>query len=432
MRIALIGSKLLSVALLNELIKQNHQVLAVYTRDDEAGMKVWHEQLGHPSLKEEAKKHKIDVYEGMKVNSTESLALLQSLNLDIIFSCFWSEIFKEPLLNIPRYGIFNLHTALLPKNQGSRPLPWAIIKGESFAGITIHKMMTGVDNGPIVNQKAVEIAKDETAKSLYKKITTAGIELFQECLPTFENHTFKLKLQPTNEATYQPRGEPYGGQLNPYWNKQRQAQFKAAFNFPPFRSYRNYPRKNGLFSIKVILTGEMENQVLDAPQIDVLSECEIDGIGNALLRKQLKGQFEPIKEYLVLKNLKHDAHRLYPVHDVLVQKKINGVSFIEASLNEVSVLECSQPFRYKNGLLEIPHIKIASLQAFRDALTNAQKATNKTNFNVFLHLLIDEKTPTLKTQITEELKRFDAERVTFQQVCQLFDTDYETFSSRSI
>lgn len=429
MRVALIGSKLLSVAMLNELLAQNHQVLAVYTRDDEAGMKVWHQQLGHPSLKEEAHHHEITVYEGLNVNSSESLALLQSLNLDIIFSCFWSEIFREPLLNISRYGVFNLHTALLPNNQGSRPLPWAIIKGEPFAGITLHKMMTGVDNGPIVDQKAVKITQDETAKSLYEKITTAGIHLFKECLPKFENNTFQLKLQPTNTATYQPRGEPFGGQLNPYWDIQKQTQFKAAFNFPPFRSYRNYPRKNGLFSIKVILTGEMENQVLDAIQLNVLSECVIDGIGNALLRKQLKSQFEPIKEYLVLKNLKHDAHRMYPVHDVLLQKKINGVSFTEASLNEVSVLEFSQPFRYKNGLLEIPHIKITSVQEFRDALTHAQKAANKTNFNVFLHLLIDEKLPTLKTHITEELKRFDAEKVTFQQVCQLFDTDYETFSS---
>ncbi|MDP4764363.1 MAG: hypothetical protein NWR97_11920 [Salibacteraceae bacterium] len=429
MRVALVGSKLLSVAMLNELIAQNHEVLAVYTRDDEAGMKIWHQQLGHPSLKEEAQHHEIAVYEGINVNSSKSLALLQSLNLDIIFSCFWSEIFREPLLNIPRYGVFNLHTALLPNNQGSRPLPWAIIKGEPFAGITLHKMMTGVDNGPIVDQKAVEITKDETAKSLYEKITTAGIQLFKECLPKFENNTFQLKLQPTNKATYQPRGEPYGGQLNPYWDNYKQTQFKSAFNFPPFRSYRNYPRKNGLFSVKVILTKEMDKEVMDAMQLPNLSDCVIDGIGNSFLRKQLKSDFELIKESLILKNLKLDAHRMYPVHDILLQKKTEGVSFTEISINEISILESSQPFRYKNGLLEIPHIKITSQSEFTEALNNAEKASTQTEYNVFLHLMIGEKSSMPNEFISEELKRFDAEKVTFQQVCQLFDTDYETFSS---
>jgi methionyl-tRNA formyltransferase len=67
----------------------------------------------------------------MKVNSPESLDFLTNLNLDIIISCFWSEIFKETLLNIPKLGVYNIHTAYLPKNRGSRPIPWSLINGDN-------------------------------------------------------------------------------------------------------------------------------------------------------------------------------------------------------------------------------------------------------------------------------------------------------------
>ena len=69
MRAFVIGSKNLSVEILKCLIDQGHQVLGVITRDEEPGMKVWHDKLGHASLNLEAKRFGIPVHEGLNVNA---------------------------------------------------------------------------------------------------------------------------------------------------------------------------------------------------------------------------------------------------------------------------------------------------------------------------------------------------------------------------
>jgi methionyl-tRNA formyltransferase len=79
-------------------------------------------------------------------------------------------------------------------------------------------MMTGVDNGPIVARSKVDITENDTAETLYNKVTSAGGELFKETLPSFADNTFTLTPQNESEATYHPRGEPYGGQINPHWS----------------------------------------------------------------------------------------------------------------------------------------------------------------------------------------------------------------------
>lgn len=242
MRAFLIGSKSLSCSILDELIAQGHTVLGVYSRDDEAGMKTWHD-LGQSSLAAAAKSYGIPVHYGMKVNSEDSLKLLTSLNLDVILSCFWSEIFKEPILNVPKIGVYNFHTAFLPKNRGSRPIPWALIKGETHCGISVHRMMTGVDNGPIVAQSKVEILPKDTAKTLYDKVVDAGATLAKKVISDFATNTFTLTLQDEDQATYQPRGEPFGRQINPYWTDVQKDRFIRAFDYPPFKGAAEAPSR---------------------------------------------------------------------------------------------------------------------------------------------------------------------------------------------
>lgn len=242
MRCFVIGSKELSVRVLEELVAQGHMVLGVLSRDEEPGMKVWHEKLGHRSLKKRAMELGVPVFEGMNINSAEMVKVLSGMNLDVLFCAFWGEMVKEKVLNLPKRGCFNLHTALLPRHRGCYPLPWAIISGDEHAGLTIHRMQTGVDDGPTVAQVKVTIAKGETGESIYRKITAAGAQLFKQVLPTFADGSYKLAPQCDEQATYHPRAQPYGGQVNPYWNEEYKSRFKNALHFLPFAGHSAEPR----------------------------------------------------------------------------------------------------------------------------------------------------------------------------------------------
>lgn len=275
MRIAIIGSKNLSCSLLDICLEQGHEVLAVYSRDDEQGMQTWLNQLGHRSLKQLATSKNIPVYEGKKINSLEVRKNLESLDLDVIFSCFWSEILREDVLVIPKLGVFNIHTALLPKNRGSRPIPWAIINGEEKTGITLHKMMTGVDNGPIVDSESVYLNSSSTAKSVYNDLMAAGSKMFERALPTFKNNSFQLHAQIEEDATYQPPGEPYGGKINPFWSDDQKDRFERAFRFPPFGGAKPFFNELSISESKIQLLEIDPTDCLEFDEFEFLSRIKV-------------------------------------------------------------------------------------------------------------------------------------------------------------
>ena len=243
MNVFLFGSKNLSVHVLKELHLQNFKIKGVLTRDQEPGMKIWHDKLNHMSLKEESSKLSIPVYENISINSKEFEDIFSKADIDIAIGVFWGEIIKERILNLSKLGFFNLHTALLPRDRGSFPMAWPIINGEEFAGITFHKMGNGVDDGPIVSQKKVAIEKMDTGATLYDKVTEAGLELFKEVLPSFYELNFSLTPQDKSKATYHPRGYPYGGYIDPLWDSAKKERFKRALNFPPFEGHKEEPSR---------------------------------------------------------------------------------------------------------------------------------------------------------------------------------------------
>lgn len=415
MRAFVIGSKNLSCAILEELLAQGHEVLGVFSRDHEPGMRIWHE-LGHKNLAEEAKKSGIPVYQNIGVNSPEAKLLLSSLNLDIILSCFWSEIFKEDVLNIPKLGVFNFHTAYLPLNRGSRPIPWAIIKGEKHCGITVHKMLTGIDNGPIVTQARIEITDQDTGLTLYNKVNEAGAVLAKNVIAQFAENTFKLTPQNEEIATYQPRGEPYGRQIDAFWDDAKKDRFIRAFTFPPFKGALAPPNnaikaEPGVYFMFSTQTGH-ETEILDsAESFFSTTGCKLtvfsipttrkDGyvidanlLGSALESLQFSLKKDPTSRQ-AMANLKASLEenkgikgfrpgltnstgldQAYRAMDLLQQKGVQFVSSKQLSMDQAQAIIPLQPHRLVNGLLEIPFIGLEgqNIDGIKSALNDLIEA----------------------------------------------------------
>lgn len=438
MRTFVIGSKKLSVIILRTLIEQGHEVLGVYSRDDEPGMRPWLGELGHPSLREEALKHGIPCHEGMKVNSEASRALLHSLDLDVIFSCFWSELFKKATLDIPKMGVFNLHTAYLPKNRGSRPLPWAIIEGETFTGLSIHQMNTGVDNGPILAQVKVPILDADTGKTVYEKVTDAGGELFREVLPQF--HTLYKKMQPQNEAasTYHPRGEPFGGQVDAYWTNEQKDRFRRAFHFPPFRAHREAPRAFiDRDAARVYLvpctTAAHDDYFLPRFTLPPSLVLRRNDIGTPAERTLLKSFFGPLNGFPGTKGCvitgTEGLNGMYALHDVLQRMNVVFVvSCLSPANHWLQNRFLPQPFRYENGLLEIPALMLSETRAeLMPVLQKAKAMADEVRRDVFVPVILPEHadTSTVLGQLSEEIQIFAGSLMSFPEVCNHFDTPYE-------
>jgi methionyl-tRNA formyltransferase len=106
------------------------------------------------------------------------------------------------LLALPQRGSLNMHGSLLPKYRGRVPVNWAIIRGETETGATLHYMTEKPDNGDIVAQQAVPILPDDTAHDVFQKVTLAAEMALHGVLPALLAGTAPRIKQDLSKGAY--------------------------------------------------------------------------------------------------------------------------------------------------------------------------------------------------------------------------------------
>lgn len=175
MRFAFAGDREISVRILQFLIEEGHQPLALFVATEK---KATHD-------KELIRLSRLDsrkVYRGKLINDSDVLDVLSGLNLDYIICVHFPYIVREKALSLPEIGVLNLHPAYLPYNKGWHTPSWAILDGTPY-GATLHFMTAGIDEGDVIQQKQVAVEPDDTAHSLYQKVLKIEHELFISALP---------------------------------------------------------------------------------------------------------------------------------------------------------------------------------------------------------------------------------------------------------
>jgi methionyl-tRNA formyltransferase len=168
-----VGCRCLSV-----LLAHGVDVALVVTHRDNPKENIW-----FSSVAELAELHGIPVIMPDNPNMPEVVGQIRALQPDFYFSFYYREMLKRELLDIPRQGALNMHGSLLPKFRGRVPVNWAIIKGETETGSTLHYMTEKPDNGDIVAQQAIPILPNDTALEVFQKVTVAAEMALNNCLP---------------------------------------------------------------------------------------------------------------------------------------------------------------------------------------------------------------------------------------------------------
>lgn len=135
------------------------------------------------------------------VNSEESLETLRALDADLFISITGNQIFKKPLLDIPRFGTLNLHTALLPKYRGLMPSFWVLKNKEKQTGVSVFFVDEGIDSGPILVQKKINI-ENMSQWELIRITKFLGMEAILEGIELIQSGDYKLIPNNEEESTY--------------------------------------------------------------------------------------------------------------------------------------------------------------------------------------------------------------------------------------
>lgn len=102
---------------------------------------------------------------------------------DFIFSFYYRHMIPVDVLALARQGAFNMHGSLLPAFRGRAPVNWAVLKGATVSGASLHEMVAKPDAGAIVGQTAVPILPDDTAHDLFRKVAVAAELTLWNALP---------------------------------------------------------------------------------------------------------------------------------------------------------------------------------------------------------------------------------------------------------
>jgi methionyl-tRNA formyltransferase len=196
MRIVCIGQAAFGEKVLRKLTKRGEEVVAVYTPQDTAGKM-------NP-LKEFAIEMGIPVFQPRSMRVPEVYEKYTRLKPDLNVMAFVTSILPDSILNYPSMGTIQYHPSLLPKHRGGSAINWTIINGETKTGITIFWPERGVDIGPILLQKEVEISPDDTVGSLYfEKLFPLGIEALVEAIELVKKGKAPRIPQDESQATYE-------------------------------------------------------------------------------------------------------------------------------------------------------------------------------------------------------------------------------------
>jgi methionyl-tRNA formyltransferase len=196
MRIVLMGETAFGQRALQALIDEGEHIVGVYTSPD---------VRDRPnSVKELALSLNIATFSLPSLRSAEVTAEYARLEPDLNVMAFVTTILPYSVLRYPKWGSIQWHPSLLPRHRGGNAISWAIICGDSKTGVTIFWPDAGIDTGPILLQREVEISSEDTAGSLYfNKLLPAGIQAIVESVQLVKAGKAPRIPQDESQATYE-------------------------------------------------------------------------------------------------------------------------------------------------------------------------------------------------------------------------------------
>lgn len=190
--IVYMGTPDFAVAPLEELIRAGYKISAVVTVPDKPsgrGLKV-----NESAVKKYAVEHGIPVLQPEKMKDPVFIQQLKDLKADL-FVVVAFRMLPKVVWEIPRYGTFNLHAALLPQYRGAAPINWAVINGEAISGVTTFMIDEGIDTGKIMIREQVRISDTDTAGDLHDRLMEIGAKTVVQTVDGILDKNIEYRIQ---------------------------------------------------------------------------------------------------------------------------------------------------------------------------------------------------------------------------------------------
>lgn len=259
MNVLLVGEESAGAQTLKMILNSPHRlvgVLASESRKAVGGMTVW----------QHAVKAGCATWPAEVVKDPAFAETVRELEVDLLLNVHSLFVIKPEIVSAPRFGSFNLHPGPLPAYAGLNAPSWAIYRDEKSHGVTLHRMLAGIDTGPIAYQTIFEIDDSDTGFTVSAKCIRHGMELIRKLLDAAAEDPGLIPAieQDFERREYFSRGTPLNGWVD--WTRPGREifNFVRAADYSPFKSPWRTPRAQvdsmEVAFMKVGLTDQISSQ----------------------------------------------------------------------------------------------------------------------------------------------------------------------------
>lgn len=179
---------------------ENTELLAVFTKVDKVNGRG--NKITFSPVKQFALDNGIDVIQPKSLRVDETYNLIKEYNPDLIVVVAYGMIIPKNIIDIPKFGIINVHSSLLPKYRGAAPIHAAIINGDDKTGVSIMYISEGLDEGDVILTKETPIYLEDNLGTLHDRLKVLGAEGVKETIKLMEENKVIRHTQDNSLATF--------------------------------------------------------------------------------------------------------------------------------------------------------------------------------------------------------------------------------------
>jgi methionyl-tRNA formyltransferase len=298
LRVIFMGTPELACASLRKLLEcHEFEVAAVVTQPDRPkGREL---KLAASPVKFLAVERDLAVLQPERARDLEFLQKLRQLRPELIAVAAYGQLLPPSLLEIPALGCLNVHTSLLPRYRGAAPIQWAILNGDPETGVTIMKMDSGLDTGPILSRVRTPIREDDDAQTLYGRLAGLGADLLVQTIPRYANGQLTETPQPSEGVSQARKIRKEDGLID--WSKSAREIWNCVRGLVPWpAAFTHLPERNTVLKIwraEVVEISAPAARIVTADKTGIVVGCGQQALRLQVVQREGGRRLEP-REFL--------------------------------------------------------------------------------------------------------------------------------------
>ena len=237
-----------------KVVSKNTDLRAIFTKEDKVNARG--NKIIFSPVKQFGIDNEIEVIQPKKVKDEKIIKKIKEINPDLIVVVAYGKILPKEIIDIPKYGIINVHSSLLPKYRGASPIHSAILNGDTESGVSIMYIEEGLDSGDVILQESCDILESDTLGTLHDKLKDLGAIGLEKALKLIEAGKVEATKQDESLATFVKPITKEQAKID--WNNIKEVIFNQIRGLNPFPAAHTFNEKNE--NIKIYKTEKLDKE----------------------------------------------------------------------------------------------------------------------------------------------------------------------------